>query len=236
MIDKLSFMQRSELLLGSDMIDRIKHTRVLLFGVGGVGSFCAEALIRSGIETLTLVDYDRINLSNLNRQLMTNQSNVGKLKVEVLKDRLLRINPEAKIEAKALYFDDETQVDFSAYDAVLDAIDSSEAKLLIASLAQKHKLFHVMALGTARKLNPSLVLATTLFKTSGDPLARVMRALLKKHHLEDCRVVTSTEKPLPSSLDVENNKRVNGSMIFVPATAGLKMASLLVDFVRTQEA
>ena len=233
MINKLSFTQRAELLVNDAVMEKIKRTKVLLFGVGGVGSFCAEALIRSGFEHLSLVDFDRIELSNLNRQLMTHQQNISQLKVEVLKERLLNINPNAKIDIYPIYFDSEEQLDFSKYDAVFDAIDSSKSKLLIAKLAQKHDLFHVMALGTARKLNPSLVIETSLFKTSGDPLARIMRASLKKHQLKDCRVVTSTEPALPSTLDEERQSIVNGSMIFVPATAGLKMAAMLVEHLRT---
>ena len=233
MINKLSFTQRAELLVNDAVMEKIKRTKVLLFGVGGVGSFCAEALIRSGFEHLSLVDFDRIELSNLNRQLMTHQQNISQLKVEVLKERLLNINPNATIDIYPIYFDSEEQLDFSKYDAVFDAIDSSKSKLLIAKLAQKYDLFHVMALGTARKLNPSLVIETSLFKTSGDPLARIMRASLKKHQLKDCRVVTSTEPALPSTLDQERQSIVNGSMIFVPATAGLKMAAMLVEHLRT---
>lgn len=220
---------RNEYLIGKEAQDKLKQSHVFVFGCGGVGSFAIEALVRAGIGSLTVVDFDRVEETNLNRQLIATTQSLGELKIEVMKERALLINPELNYQGFALYFDQETVIDLSQADYVIDAIDSVNSKIELARRCQALSIPLVMALGTARKLDASKVILTTLSKTSGDPLAKKVRVAIRKEGLKDIPVVLSTEDPLDSSWDEAQQKVINGSMIFVPATAGLRCAQKVIQ-------
>lgn len=224
----MDYSLRNRLLLGEDGMDRLKSAHVMVFGCGGVGSFAIEALARAGIGHLSLVDFDRIEISNLNRQLMTTQAKLGQLKVEVMKERLLSINPELIVTTHALFFKEDTDLDFTGVDYVIDAIDSVPSKIELMRTCERLGLPLIMALGTARKLDPTQLQVTRLSKTTIDPLAKKIRILAKKEGLKDILVVSSTEAALDPSFDKTAQKVVNGSMIFVPGSAGLLLASVVV--------
>ena len=180
-IDKAIF-RRSELLLGEDTMERIGQKRVIIFGVGGVGSWCAESLVRSGIRHLTIVDSDRVCVTNVNRQLMATTETIGQVKVEALKERLLTINPAAEITALQKIFSQETaeEFDLGCYDYIIDAIDSlkDKAQLILMACQTKAKFFSSM--GAALKMDPTRIKVTEFWKIQGDPLARVLRKRFKR--------------------------------------------------------
>ena len=177
-----AIFRRGELLLGNEVMDRIAQKRVIIFGVGGVGSWCAESLVRSGIRQLTIVDSDRVCITNINRQLMATTQTVGQVKVEVLRDRLLTINPSARITALQKIFTQETADEFElgSYDYVIDAIDSlkDKAALILLTCRTKARLFSSM--GAALKLDPTRIRVTEFWKVQGDPLARALRNRFKR--------------------------------------------------------
>ena len=214
-----SLFNRTELLLGKEAMQRISSKRVIIFGVGGVGSWCAECLVREGIAHLTLVDSDVVCVTNCNRQLMATTKTIGEPKVEALKKRLLEINPEAEIVALQKNYSEETSSDFNidTYDYVIDAIDSTDGKLAIWKYCQENGIPFIACLGAARRLDPEQLIVTTLNKTEKDPLARKLRYLARQKEMDlKLKVVCSKEDPLPM-----HESGVLGSMIFVPATAGL---------------
>jgi tRNA A37 threonylcarbamoyladenosine dehydratase len=177
-----AIFRRGELLLGNEVMDRIAQKRVIIFGVGGVGSWCAESLVRSGVRQLTIVDSDRVCITNINRQLMATTQTVGQVKVEVLRDRLLTINPSARITALQKIFTQETADEFElgSYDYVIDAIDSlkDKAALILLTCRTKARLFSSM--GAALKLDPTRIRVTEFWKVQGDPLARALRNRFKR--------------------------------------------------------
>lgn len=223
----MKFSTRISYLIGEDKLQSLSHKHVAVFGVGGVGSFVCEALVRSGIEELSIIDFDIIDITNLNRQLMTSTHNIGKKKVDVLKDRLLAILPELKIHVYPLYFESKDQFDFSNIDYVVDAIDHVQSKIELLKTCDEFKIPFIMALGTARKLDPTKLCVSKLSKTSVDPLAKKMRLIARKEKLADCKVVFSTEEARPITR-VEEDKLINGSMIFVPASAGILIAQQVI--------
>ena len=174
--------RRSELLLGSEAMERIAQKRVILFGVGGVGSWCAESLVRSGIRHLTIVDSDRVCITNINRQLMATSQTVGQVKVDALKQRLLSINPSANITALQKIFTEETaeEFDLSSYDYIIDAIDSLKDKALLILMACRTKAKFFSSMGAALKLDPTRIQVTEFWKVQGDPLARALRNRFKR--------------------------------------------------------
>ena len=174
--------RRSELLLGSEAMERIAQKRVILFGVGGVGSWCAESLVRSGIRHLTIVDSDRVCITNINRQLMATSETVGQVKVDALKQRLLSINPSANITALQKIFTEETaeEFDLSSYDYIIDAIDSLKDKALLILMACRTKAKFFSSMGAALKLDPTRIQVTEFWKVQGDPLARALRNRFKR--------------------------------------------------------
>lgn len=177
-----AIFRRSELLLGNEAMGKIAQKRVIVFGVGGVGSWCAESLVRSGIRQLTIVDSDRVCITNINRQLMATTKTVGQVKVDALKERLLTINPQAEITALQKIFTEETAEEFAldSYDYIIDAIDSlkDKAALILLACQTKAKLFSSM--GAALKLDPTRIQVTEFWKVKGDPLARALRNKFKK--------------------------------------------------------
>ena len=240
-IDSAIF-RRSELLLGDEAMKRIAQKRVIVFGVGGVGSWCAESLVRSGIRQLTIVDSDRVCITNINRQLMATTKTVGQVKVEALKERLLTINPKAEITALQQIFSAETADSFQleTYDYIIDAIDSLKDKttLILLACQTKAKLFSSM--GAALKLDPTRIKVTEFWKVKGDPLARALRNKFKKEKVFPKRkflCVYSDEllenKGCPPDDDevpsTFNKPQTNGTLAHITAIFGFMLAGLVVQ-------
>lgn len=225
---------RTQLLIGETGIDTLQKAHVIVFGVGGVGSFAVEALARAGVGKLTIVDFDVVDITNINRQLIALHSTVGMDKVAVLKDRLKDINPDLRVEARAEKVLAENIEDFftESYDYVIDAIDMVSSKLALIEYCTKNNIQIISSMGTGNKLDPSKLTVTDLYKTSTCPLARVMRYELKKRGVKRLQVVYSTEAPLkpivPEGLDMGAKRTVPGSTSFVPSSAGLMLASVVI--------
>ncbi len=210
---------RLELLIGKEALTALKNKRILLFGVGGVGSYVFEGLVRSGLGHITIVDNDTVCKSNINRQLEAVHSTIGKLKVDVLKERALDINPNVSIQTIAEFYPSKTEIDFSQFDYIIDAIDTVSSKLMIIEKAVQSNVKIISSMGTGNKTDPSKVKLTDIYKTSTDPLARVMRYELKKRGIKKLKVVYSDELP------IKTEDKIIASNAFVPATAGLLIAS-----------
>ena len=219
-----SQFSRTELLLGTDAIDKIKKSHIAIFGIGGVGGYAAEALARSGIGEFDLIDSDTVALSNLNRQIIALHSTINRPKVDVMKERILDINPSAKVNAiKCFYLpENKDDFDFSKYDYVVDAVDTVTAKLLIITQAKSAGVPVISCMGAGNKLNPAAFEVADIYKTSVCPLARVMRQECKKRSIKDLKVVYSKEKP------VIKTDSAPGSCSFVPSVAGLIIAGELI--------
>ena len=212
---------RTEYVLGADAVEKLKNSSVLLFGLGGVGSYCAEALIRAGIGRLTIVDNDTVDVTNINRQLPALHSTIGKLKTDVMEARLSDIAPDAEIIKMPVFVSPETidMFDFAKYDYVVDAIDNVTAKVLIAERCSAVNSPLLAAMGTGNKRDASRFKIGDIYKTSVCPLARVMRRELKKRNIEHLRVLWSDEEPYTLKEGC-----TPGSLPFVPPVAGLMMA------------
>ena len=248
MSDKMvnSLFNRTELLLGKDVMESIRSKRVIIFGVGGVGSWCAECLICEGIEHITLVDRDVVCITNCNRQLMATTKTIGEPKVEALRQRLLEINPKADILALQKSYNEETKNDFDieTYDYVIDAIDSLRDKisLIIKTLSDSPTLFSSM--GAALRINPIKVQVSEFWEVKGDPLAAAMRSAMRKHKLFPARkflCVHSEETPLPNRgtalLDGSatfNKTQTNGSLAHVTGIFGMTLAGLVIQDICQQ--
>lgn len=219
---------RIQYLIGESNLDKIKQSHISVFGCGGVGSFVVEGLIRTGVKEITLIDFDRIDCSNLNRQLMTNKNNIGELKVEELKKRIFSIHEDVKVHTFPLFFDQSSNIDFSQFDYVIDAIDSVNSKIEIMRQCEKYDIPLIMALGTGRKFDPTQLFVSDLYHTSICPLAKKVRILAKKEGLKNVKVVYSKEEAQDAYFDEELNKVIVGSMVFVPASAGLLLASVVI--------
>lgn len=227
---------RSALLLGEENINRLLDAKVAIFGVGGVGGFTAEALARAGIGSFLLVDNDRVSISNINRQIIATWDTVGQSKVEVMKQRILSINPKAQVECRDCFFlpENAASFDFASFDYVVDAVDTVTAKLEIIERAKKAGVPVISSMGAGNKLDPTKFTVTDVYQTSVCPLAKVMRRELKKRGVESCKVVYSTEeakKPRTEYLsqeDLDSRRSVPGSLSFVPSAAGLIVAGEVV--------
>lgn len=221
--------EREAMLLGEDSIQKLNNSYVALFGLGGVGSYAAEALARSGIGRILLVDNDVVSRSNVNRQLCALQSTIGKYKVDVVAERLLDINPDLIIEKSYDFVLPEniSAFDFENFDYVIDAIDTVSGKLAIIQSATEHNVSVISCMGTGNKLDPTALTVTDITKTSVCPLARVMRRELKKRGIAHLKVVFSTEEPKEQKYTVktESKKIPPASVAFVPSVAGLIAAS-----------
>lgn len=217
---------RTAMLLGEDAVETLRNSSVMLFGVGGVGSFAAEALARVGVGRIGLCDCDTVSVSNINRQLVALESTVGKLKTQVMGDRIKDINPDTKVTLYNCFFAQDTleQFDLKSYDYIIDAIDTVSSKLLIIEKAKQLDIPVLSCMGTGNKLDPTALTVTDIKKTSGCPLARVMRRELRARNIDSLKVVFSTEppvKPLFSPEETEGKRSVPGSVSFVPSVAGL---------------
>ena len=227
MITEQDIFQRSELLLGPEAMERIAEKRVIIFGVGGVGSWCAESLVRSGIKQLTIVDSDSVCASNINRQLMATTETVGQVKVDVLRQRLLAINPSAQINAIHEFFTAETAETFhlDTYDYIIDAIDSLKDKALLILMACETKATFFASMGAALKLDPTRIKISEFWKIQGDPLARVLRKRFKREGQYPSRkflCVYSDEL-------IEPQGEGKGSLVHITAIFGFMLASLVIQ-------
>lgn len=216
---------RTVQLIGQEALNRLAQSRVILFGVGGVGSFTAEALCRAGIGSITLVDGDTVAESNLNRQLVALHSTIGLSKAEVMKARMLDINPGMDVRALTLFYDSDTadRIDLSQYDYVVDAIDSVTSKLLLIEKCHALNVPCISCMGAGNKLDPTQFEIADLSKTSVCPLARVMRRELKNRSILHHKVVYSKEPPVNTS-----GERTPASISFVPSAAGLILAGAVI--------
>lgn len=208
-------------LIGNDGAEKLKNARVLLFGVGGVGGHAAEALVRAGVGSLTLVDGDVFSQSNLNRQLFATEKTVGLDKVEAARGRLLEIDCSAEIIAEKLFFAADTPFDFSRYDYIIDAIDTVSSKIEIVRRGAAADVPVISCMGAGNKLDPTAFRVADIYDTKVCPLARIMRKLCRDNGIDSLKVVYSEEEPVVSS-------RTPASISFVPAAAGLVIASEVV--------
>lgn len=224
--------ERTEMLLGKDAVKKLKSSRVAVFGIGGVGGFTAEALVRSGIGAIDIIDNDTVALSNLNRQIIALHSTLGKLKVDVAEQRFLDINPDLKLNKHAVFYTPETseKFNFSEYDYIVDAIDTVSGKIELIIQADKAGTPIISSMGAGNKLSPAMFEVADIYETSVCPLARVMRSELRKRGIKNLKVVYSKEKPLSPMYQSDNNerKKAPGSSAFTPSVAGLIIASEVV--------
>lgn len=219
---------RTRLLLGQKGLDRLWESRVAVFGIGGVGGFAAEALARAGVGNIDLIDKDKVDVTNINRQIIASVSTVGCEKTQVMKERILDIDPQIRVTAHNCFFLPETEWDFSVYDYVIDAIDTVTSKIDLAVRAREAGVPVISSMGTGNKLDPAMFEVTTIDKTSVCPLARVMRRELKKRGIRDLKVVYSREEPAK-----QQQRGVPASISFVPSVAGLILAGEVIkDLVK----
>ncbi len=221
---------RTELLIGTDAMEKLKNSHVCVFGVGGVGGYVCEALARSGVGYLTLVDNDTVSVSNINRQIFALTSTVGMLKTAAAKERLTDINPGIKITEHNMFYLPETadEIDLTEFDYVVDAIDTVTAKIYLAQTCDELNVPLISSMGTGNKLDPTQFEVTDIYKTSVCPLARVMRTELKKRNVKKLKVVYSKEQPKNAVADSSNGRHAPGSNAFVPSVAGLVIASEVI--------
>lgn len=223
---------RFELLVGQDKIRDLNQKKVIVFGVGGVGGYVVEALVRSGIEHITLVDNDSVSISNLNRQIIATQKTVGMSKVKVAKERIESINPHCHVETLEMFYlpENADRIDLTQYDYVVDAIDTLTSKIELACRCEKLGVPLMSSMGTGNKMNPAMLEVSDVYKTSVCPLAKVMRKELKTRGVKHLKVVYSKELPIkPLQSKEETNRRsIPGSNAFVPSSAGLLIASEVI--------
>ncbi|MDW2797930.1 tRNA threonylcarbamoyladenosine dehydratase [Clostridium boliviensis] len=244
----LNQFSRTQLLLGEDAMKRLSEAKVAVFGIGGVGGYVVEALVRSGVRSFVLVDDDKVCLTNINRQIIATRKTVGKYKVEVMKERILEINPDAEVEMHKCFFLPENAGDFSFqdYDYVVDAVDTVTAKLQLVMQAKEADVPVISCMGAGNKLDPTQFEVADIYKTSVCPLAKVMRRELKKRGVKKLKVVYSKEKPTRPIEDMSISCRTNcicppgaahkcterrdipGSLSFVPSVAGLIIAGEVI--------
>ena len=244
----LTQFSRTQLLLGEEAMDRLKNTRIAVFGVGGVGGFVCEALVRSGVGAFDLIDDDKVCLTNLNRQIIATRKTVGKYKAEVMRDRMIEINPEVDVRIHKRFFlpENADEFPFSEYDYVVDAVDTVTAKIELVMKCQREGIPIISSMGAGNKLEASAFKVADIYKTKMCPLAKVMRRELKKRGVKKLKVVYSEEKPTRPIEDMSISCRTNcicppgaehkcterrdipGSVAFVPSVAGLIIAGEVV--------
>ena len=241
----LNQFSRTQLLLGAEAMEKLKGAHVAVFGIGGVGGYVCEALVRSGVGAFDLVDDDKVCLTNLNRQIIATRKTIGKYKVEVMRDRILEINPDCDVRVHQCFYLPETadQFDFTQYDYVVDAIDTVTGKIALIENAKKAGTQIISSMGAGNKVDPTAFEVADIYKTSVCPLARVMRYELKRRGIKKLKVVYSKEKPIPPIADEDPNgengclskadkvpgkRQVPGSTAFVPSVAGLIIAGEVI--------
>ncbi|MDO4633879.1 MAG: tRNA threonylcarbamoyladenosine dehydratase [Eubacteriales bacterium] len=244
----LNQFSRTQLLFGAEGMERLKQKKVAVFGIGGVGGYAVEAMVRSGIEDFVLVDDDKVCLTNLNRQIIATRKTIGKYKTDVMRDRILEINPNAKVELRQCFFlpENADEFDFSEYDYVIDAVDTVTAKLEIIMRAKEAGVPVISSMGAGNKLDPTKFQVADIYKTTMCPLAKVMRRECKKRGIKKLKVVYSTE-PVTRPLDdmsiscrthcvcppgakhkCTERRDIPGSTAFVPSVAGLIVAGEVI--------
>ena len=221
---------RTEILLGKENMEKLYNSKVAVFGIGGVGSFASEALVRSGLGNIVLIDYDIIDISNINRQIHADFTTIGQKKVLAMKNRLLDINPDLNIVVHDQMFTKESIYLLTEdYDYIIDAIDMVSSKISLIENAKAMNIKIISAMGAGNKLNPTLFEVSDIYKTNTCPLAKVMRRELRKRNIDSLKVVWSKEKPIKTSLEAEGlRKSIPGSTAFVPSTCGLILAGEVV--------
>ena len=244
----LNQFSRTELLLGKEALDKLAGSRVAVFGIGGVGGYVCEALVRSGVGEFDLVDDDKVCLTNLNRQIIATRKTIGKYKVEVMRDRILEINPDAKVNVHKCFFlpENAEEFPFEEYDYIVDAVDTVTAKISLVMAAKEKNVPIISSMGAGNKLDPSQFKVADIYKTKVCPLAKVMRRELKKRRVKKLKVVYSEEEPIRPLEDTSDNCNVEetcqenleykaakrrstpGSVAFVPSVAGLIIAGEVI--------
>lgn len=234
---------RTELLLGSEAMDRLSRSRVAVFGIGGVGGYVCEALARSGVGAIDLVDNDKVCLTNLNRQIIATHKTLGRYKTDVMMERILEINPDARVHVRQCFFlpDNAESFPFHEYDYVVDAVDTVTAKIELVMRAQAYNVPVISSMGAGNKLNAGAFRVADIYDTKVCPLARVMRRELKKRNVKHLKVVYSEEEPIKLSGDARSGvcvpeeegsgtgrKSIPGSTAFVPSVAGLLIAGEVI--------
>lgn len=232
--------KRTKMLFGAEAMEKLKNSRVAVFGIGGVGGHVAEALVRSGIGAIDLIDDDVVHKSNINRQVVALLSNVGEPKVDAFEKRINDINPEVVVRKHKCFFlpENSDKFDFKAYDYVADCIDTVSGKIELVLKSEEAGVPVISSMGTGNKLNPADLEISDIYKTSVCPLAKVMRQELKKRRIKKLKVVYSKEIPTvpkDAPVDEKSGKRLIGSNAFVPATAGLMIASEIVKDIIKKE-
>ena len=238
--------ERTELLLGREAIDKLAHSRVAIFGIGGVGGYVCEALVRSGVAAFDLIDKDTVALSNLNRQIIATRKTIGKYKAEVMRDRILEINPDADVRIHNCFFlpENADEFPFEEYDYIVDAVDTVTAKIELVMKATEKNITIISSMGAGNKLDGSMFRVADIYKTKVCPLAKVMRRELKKRGVKKLKVVYSEELPVRPIRNVESDNKAEdsnlldekkirrkdtpGSVAFVPSVAGLIIAGEVV--------
>ena len=244
----LNEFSRTELLLGAEGMEKLGRSRVAVFGIGGVGTFAVEALVRSGVGALDLFDDDKVCLTNINRQLIATRKTVGRKKVEVMRDRVLEINPDAEVQIHETFYgaDNADDFDLSVYDYIIDAIDTVSSKLVLIERALANNVPIISCMGAGNKLDPTKLEVADISKTSMCPLAKVMRTELRRRGIMNLKVVYSKEPPMTPIEDESNSckrhcicppdtkrkctvrRQVPGSIAFVPSVAGLILAGEVI--------
>lgn len=245
----LNQFSRTELLYGKEAMEKLKNSRVAVFGIGGVGGFTVEALARSGVGMIDIIDDDRVCLTNINRQIIATRKTVGQYKVDVAEERILEINPDAVVNKHQIFYTPETadSFDFTQYDYIVDAIDTVTGKLALVENAYKAKTPIISSMGAGNKVDPTAFEVTDIFKTSVCPLAKVMRTELRKRKIRKLKVVYSKELPITPIDDMAisckqhcicppgtarkctQRRQVPGSTAFVPSVVGLIIAGEVIN-------
>lgn len=215
---------RTELMIGVNNINKYSKKHIAIFGVGGVGGYVLEGLVRSGFEKITIFDFDKVDLSNLNRQIISNINNIDKIKIDEAIKHTLTINPNVNIMGYNMFIDETNinEINFNDFDYVVDAIDTVSSKLLIIQKCQELNIPMISSMGTGNKLDPTKLMITDITKTTICPLAKVIRKKCRELNIKHLTVLASSEEP------IKTNTRNPGSMIFVPASAGLLIASYIL--------
>ncbi len=228
----LNQFSRTELLLGAEAMEKLAQSRVAVFGIGGVGGYVVEALVRSGVGAIDLIDSDKVCLTNLNRQIIAARSTIGKYKVDAMRERILDINPDCEVTMHRCFFlpENKEEFDFTEYSYVVDAVDTVTAKLQLVVQAEEAHTPIISSMGAGNKLEPTGFEVADIYKTSVCPLAKVMRRELKKRGIKKLKVVYSREEPLKVTASEESTERrsVPGSNAFVPSVVGLIIASEVI--------
>lgn len=226
-------LKRTEMLIGKESVEKLKNSHVAVFGAGGVGGYVIEALCRSGVGAIDIIDNDTISTSNINRQIYALVSTIGKYKVDVAEERIKDINPDIKVRTYKMFYMPENadELDLSQYDYIVDAIDTVTAKLELIVRASEKNVPIISSMGTGNKLNPDMFEVADIYKTSVCPLAKVMRYELKKRGIKKLKVVYSREVPIkPIYVSTgDNGKQVPASCAYVPSSAGLLIASEVIS-------